>query len=55
MDADGSNRVQVTHVKGPWYDGRASVSRDGKTIAFNRQLDQSIALVTMPWPEAEKK
>ncbi len=51
MKPDGTEVAQISHVKAPWMDARASISRDGKQLAFNRESGETIALVTMPMPD----
>ncbi len=44
MDADGSHARQLTDPKPPFLDARASVSRDGTKIVFNRESGETIGI-----------
>lgn len=48
VNGDGTDLREISHAPAPWYDARPSVSPDGKQIVFNRQRDESIAIVIMP-------
>ncbi len=43
---DGTDRRQLTF--GPGNDMRANVSRDGKRIVFNREIDDNVNILVMP-------
>jgi Tol biopolymer transport system component len=46
MDPDGSRVGQITDPRPPYSDARPTVSRDGKTIVFNRESVDTIGIFT---------
>lgn len=51
-DLDGGAPIQLTFAKPPYADARASVSPDGKRIAFNRDSADTIGICVVELPTA---